>query len=133
MRRFLLLCLMLAVTSACGSDDTNPITSDSLAGSYDLASLTTTSGGSSVTLQPPNASGVLVLTENRYSSTITFALPEQSIVQTLVLTGGYTRSGNSLQFTPDGGGAAFSAQVQNENQRLTFSAQGVTVVFNRAS
>ena len=71
MKPILMGLLAICVCAACGGDDNddNPAASETLAGSYDLLRLTP-SGGSAIS--PPNASGIMTLTENRYSVVASF-------------------------------------------------------------
>lgn len=138
MKRLLLGAFAVLFGISCGgSDDDNPLSSDSLAGSYNLVSLTV-SGGTAV--QPPDASGILALTENQYQVTATFLIAGTSNVTTVTQSGGYTRSGDSLTLTPDGGGGAQSGTVANEGRSITISiaatvsgqAQTISMSFTKA-
>ena len=131
--------IAICVFVACGGEDdeNNPASSESLAGSYDLLRLTP-SGGSAIS--PPNASGIMTLTENRYSIVASFVAAGSEDVIRVAQTGGYVRSGASLSLTPDGGGGAQSGQVAGGGSSITVlisvqtggQAQTLTLVFSRS-
>ena len=139
MKPVLLGLLAICVCVACGGEDdeNNPASSESLAGSFDLLRLTP-SGGSAIS--PPNASGIMTLTENRYSIVASYVTAVSEDVIRVAQTGGYTRSGASLSLTPDGGGGAQSGQVAAGGSSITVlisvqaggQAQTLTLVFSRS-
>ncbi|MDE2999240.1 MAG: hypothetical protein OXU79_09215 [Gemmatimonadota bacterium] len=139
MKPALLGLLAICACVACGGegDDNNPAASETLAGSYDLLRLTP-SGGSAIS--PPNASGIMTLTENRYSIVASYVAAGTEDVIRVAQTGGYTRSGASLSLAPDGGGGAQSGQVADGGSSITVlisvqaggQAQTLTLVFSRS-
>ncbi|MCY3767452.1 MAG: hypothetical protein OXH06_18710 [Gemmatimonadetes bacterium] len=139
MKPVLLGLLSICVVVACGGDDdeNNPAASETLAGSYDLLRLTP-SGGSAIT--PPNASGIMTLTENRYSIVASYVTAGSEDVIRVAQSGGYSRSGASLSLTPDGGGGARSGQVADGGSSITVlisvqaggQTQNLTLVFSRS-
>ena len=138
MKPILLGLLAICVLVACGGDDdeNNPVASESLAGSYDLLRLTP-SGGSAVS--PPDASGIMTLTENRYSVVASFVTAGSDDVVRVAQTGGYVSSGSNLTLTPDGGGTQ-SGQVSDGGNTITIlisaqvagQAQTLTLVFSKS-
>ena len=138
MKPILLGLLAICVLVACGGEDdeNNPIASESLAGSYDLLRLTP-SGGSAVS--PPDASGIMTLTENRYSVVASFVTAGSDDVVRVAQTGGYVSSGSNLTLTPDGGGTQ-SGQVSDGGNTITIlisaqvagQAQTLTLVFSKS-
>ncbi len=138
MKPILLGLLAICVLVACGGDDdeNNPVASGSLAGSYDLLRLTP-SGGSAVS--PPDASGIMTLTENRYSVVASFVTAGSDDVVRVAQTGGYVSSGSNLTLTPDGGGTQ-SGQVSDGGNTITIlisaqvagQAQTLTLVFSKS-
>ncbi len=139
MKPILLGLIAICVFVTCGgdNDDNNPASSESLAGSYDLLRLTP-SGGSAIS--PPNASGIMTLTENRYSIVASYVTAGSVDVIRVSQTGGYARSGASLSLTPDGGSGAQSGQVAGGGSSITVlisvqaggQAQTLTLVFSRS-
>lgn len=138
MKPILLGLLAICVLVSCGGDDdeNNPVASESLAGSYDLLRLTP-SGGSAVS--PPDASGIMTLTENRYSVVASFVTAGSDDVVRVAQTGGYVSSGSNLTLTPDGGGTQ-SGQVSDGGNTITIlisaqvagQAQTLTLVFSKS-
>lgn len=131
--------LAICVCVACGgeNDDNNPAASETLAGSYDLLRLTP-SGGSAIS--PPSASGIMTLTENRYSIVASFVTAGSDDVIRVAQTGRYERSGGGLSLTADGGGGAQSGQVADGGRTITIliavqaggQAQTLTLIFSRS-
>ena len=138
MKPILMGLLAICVCAACGGDDNddNPVASETLAGSYDLLRLTP-SGGSAIS--PPNASGIMTLTENRYSVVASFVTAGSDDVVRVAQTGGYVASGSNLTLTPDGGGTQ-SGQVSDGGNTITIlisaqvagQAQTLTLVFSKS-
>ena len=138
MKPILLGLITICVFVACGGDgdDENPVSSESLAGSYDLLRLTP-SGGSAIS--PPNATGIMTLTENRYSIVASYVTAGSEDVIRVSQTGGYEWSGAGLRLTADGGGAQ-SGQVAGGGSSITVlisvqaggQAQTLTLVFSRS-
>lgn len=139
MKPILLGLLAICACAACGRDDNddNPAASETLAGSYDLLRLTP-SGGSAVS--PPNASGIMTLTENRYSVVASFVTSGSDDVVRVAQTGGYVASGSNLTLTPDGGGGTQSGQVSDGGNTITIlisaqvagQARTLTLVFSKS-
>lgn len=138
MKPILLGLLAICVCAACGGDDNddNPVASETLAGSYDLLRLTP-SGGSAIS--PPNASGIMTLTENRYSVVASFVTAGSDDVVRVAQTGGYVASGSNLTLTPDGGGTQ-SGQVADGGNTITIiisadtggQTQTISMIFSKA-
>lgn len=139
MKPVLLGLLAICVCIACGGEDdgNNPAASETLAGSYDLLRLTP-SGGSAIS--PPNASGIMTLTENRYSIVASYVTAGSDDVIRVAQTGRYERSGGGLSLTPDGGGGAQSGQVADGGRTITIlisaqaggQAQTLALIFSRS-
>ena len=92
MKRFLTGMLVLLFTVSCGDD--NPLSSKSLAGTYALQNLAIVLGGLSVTMEPPQATGSLVLTESRYTFNLTFTV--EADAETTTERGSYSVSGTVI-------------------------------------
>ncbi len=139
MKPILLGLLAICVGVACGGneDDNNPASSETLAGSYNLLRLTP-SGGSAIS--PPDATGIMTLTENRYSVVASFVTAGSSDVIRVAQTGGYENSGGSLSLTADSGGGTQSGQVADGGNTITIlisvqvagQAQTITMIFSKA-
>ncbi len=139
MKPILLGLLAICVCAACGGDDddNNPAASETLAGSYDLLRLTP-SGGSAIA--PPDASGIMTLTENRYSVTASFVTAGSADVNRVAQTGMYEKSGANLSLTSDSGGGAQSGQVLDGGNTISISisvqaggqAQTISMIFAKA-
>ena len=139
MKPILLGLLAICVCAACGGDDddNNPAASETLAGSYDLLRLTP-SGGSAIS--PPDASGIMTLTENRYSVTAVFVTTGSTDVIRVAQTGRYEKSGANLSLTADSGGGAQSGQVLDGGTTISISisvqaggqAQTISMIFAKA-
>ena len=139
MKPILLGLLAICVGVACGGneDDNNPASSETLAGSYNLLRLTP-SGGSAIS--PPDATGIMTLTENRYSMVASFVTAGSSDVIRVAQTGGYENSGGNLSLTADSGGGTQSGQVADGGNTITIlisvqvagQAQTITMIFSKA-
>lgn len=138
MRPVLLGLLAVCVFVACGGgdDENNPAASESLAGSYDLLRLTP-SGGSAIS--PPDATGIMTLTENRYSVVVSFVIAGSEDVIRVAQTGRYQVSGSNLTLTPDAGGTQ-SGQVSDGGRTITLivsvdaggQTQTISLIFAKA-
>lgn len=120
---------MLFLSVSCGGDD-NPLSYDSLAGTYTLEELGITLGGATTTLRPPDATGTLVLTDTG-SFTLSLNAPLQGI-NNAFSSGVYTVDGASIGFT-DESGDLNTADVAVSGNRVTLTsglgAQVVRMVF----
>jgi hypothetical protein len=139
MKPILMGLLAICVGAACGGDDNddNPVASETLAGSYDLLRLTP-SGGSAIS--PPNATGIMSLTENRYSVVASYVTAGSDDVIRIAQTGRYETSGSNLTLTADGGGGTQSGQVSDGGNTITIlisaqvagQARTLTLVFSKS-
>ena len=111
---------VLVLVAACGSDE-GALSPKSLAGTYALESRTIAQGGSFFSFVPPEASGSLVLTETRYSITMTVSEPTQFHNEILTAEGTYTISGDKITFRPDGSGPADPSQISSDGAKITIS------------
>ena len=138
MRRLLFICMFTAAALACGKD-ADPVNSGNLTGSYDLQSVTVVFSGLSVVLEPPDATGILTMMENRYTGTLSFAVPGGDGTDSFTETGTYTSTGSAITFTPDGDTPPYSSQLQGSNQQITIASSStednitisVTMVFEK--
>ena len=106
--------LILLSLAACDGD--TPAGPDSLAGTYVLQRLTIWGDGTTVlTLMPPDATGSLTLTEDRYD--VSMSVPDGGISTSTL--GSYTVSGSSITFTPDGGGPADANEITTDGRQIT--------------
>ena len=137
--RLATLCLITLVTVACGDDD-NPLNSGNLAGAYDLETVTVVFSGLTVVLEPPDATGLLTMTENRYTVTLTFAVPGADGTDSFTETGAYDSTDSAITFTPDGDVPSYSSQLQGNGQQITIASTStedditisVTMVFSKS-
>ncbi len=139
MKPILLGLLAICVGVACGGDDNdnNPAASETLAGSYDLLRLTP-SGGSAIS--PPDASGIMTLTENQYSVVASYVTAGSADVIRVAQTGMYEKSGANLSLTADSGGGTQSGQVADGGSAITIlisvqaggQAQTISMIFAKA-
>ncbi len=113
-----LVALVLILATSCGKDNpTNPTTtSSSLAGTYTLESMTIQRGTTTITVRPPDLSGTLVLTGNRYSLTLT--VPSEGFKESE--GGSYTLSGSTITFRSDGGDSS-TGNLSTDRRTITIS------------
>jgi hypothetical protein len=137
--RLATLCLFTLIAVACGDDD-NPLNSGNLAGTYDLEAVTVVFAGLTVVLEPPDAIGLLTMTENRYTATLTFLVPGADGTDSFTESGTYNSTGSAITFTPDGDVAPYSSQLQGNGQQITIASSStedditisVTMVFSKS-
>jgi hypothetical protein len=110
MMRRLALSILLFLAS-CGSDD--PLSSESLAGTYVLESAELSGGGTTLILEPPTVTGFLILTaDNSYTVSISGA----GIVENV--SGSYLTQGSTITFISGSGGRTTNT-ISADSSRVT--------------
>lgn len=140
MKRSFLGALALLLFVSCGGDEKNPLTPSSLAGTYNLESISLLLSGVTISLGPPQATGTLILTETRYALSTVLSDPSQGLSDTMTEAGTYTVSGGLITFIKDGDQAGETTTISSDKRKITFSesetvdgqTMSSTIIFVRA-
>ena len=126
----------------CGDDD-NPLAPSSLAGTWNLVTFTDKENNISVNAGEATdigqgviitVTGSLVLTETRFTSTLSITLSIPGIppfTETDTATGTYSISGSTLTIVEDGTGETDTVTISTSGDRLTLEDDEVKLVFEK--